>query len=83
MRAFSICVALAALIVCIDGFKVLGIFPIGATSHFTIGHAIVKSLLDAGNEVTVISHYPQKKPLKNYRDISMADALEKYEKGEN
>ena len=63
------------------GAKILGFLPFGASSHFTIGQAIVKSLHKVGHEVTMLSPYPQKKPLKNYRDISTKDILDKYEKG--
>lgn len=65
----------------IDGAKVLGVLPFGTKSHFAIGHAIVKALVDAGHEATVISPYPMKKPMKNYRDISTADVIKKYMKG--
>jgi glucuronosyltransferase len=65
----------------IDGFKVLGILPFGSTSHFAIGHGIIKSLHKAGHEVTVISPYPQKKPLDNYRDISIKEVLDAHAEG--
>lgn len=64
-----------------DGYKVLGILPFGSKSHFAVGHAIVESLLKAGNEVTVISPYPKKKPLANYTDIDMSPFLENFKKG--
>ena len=54
---------------------------IWSTSHFSIGYSIIKSLHKVGHEVTVISPYPQKKPLENYRDISTKDILDKHEKG--
>ncbi|KAG5670629.1 hypothetical protein PVAND_000877 [Polypedilum vanderplanki] len=58
------------------GFKVLGIIPFGSKSHFAIGHSILKSLAEAGHEVTAISPYPLKKPMKNYKDISTEDYIE-------
>lgn len=64
-----------------DGYKVLGILPFGSKSHFAVGHAIVKSLLRAGNEVTVISPYPQNKPIANYTDIDMSPFLDGFKKG--
>lgn len=82
MRVLSFFVALAAFFGRLDGYKVLGILPFGSASHFKIGHSIVDALREAGNEVTVISPYPLKKPVKNYRDISIADALEKFNEGE-
>ena len=73
--------AFLALLNLIDGFKVLGILPFGTTSHFAIGNGIMKALHKAGHEVTVISPFPQKKPLDNYRDISTADLLEAHKEG--
>ena len=72
---------LVAFVASTYGVTVLGILPFGATSHFSIGYSIVKSLHKVGHEVTVISPYPQKKPLENYRDISTKDILDKHEKG--
>lgn len=81
MQPLYFCVALLALFSQIEGLKVLGILPLGSNSHFAIGQAIVKSLHKAGHDVTVLSPYPQKKPLANFRDISSADVIEKYKKG--
>lgn len=41
-----------------------------AKSHFYVGQALAKGLVAAGHEVTVISPFPQKKPLRNYVDVS-------------
>lgn len=51
------------------GLKVLGVLPFFGSSHFAIGHAIVKSLHEAGHEVTVMSPFPRKTPIANYTDI--------------
>lgn len=80
MKVFILLLSLNILLVPIAGLKVLGVFPTISTSHFAIGHAIVKSLHDVGHEITVISPYQLKKPLKNYRDISIADTLEESRK---
>lgn len=82
MKSLVILVALLALATASNGYKILGVMPFGSNSHFAIGHSIVKSLLDAGNEVTVISPFPQKKPLKNYRDVSIKDIMDKHMEGE-
>lgn len=65
----------------IYGFKVLGILPVGSKSHFAIGNAILQTLYDAGHEITVLSPFPKKTPIKNFRDISLADWLKKYQTG--
>lgn len=48
-------------------------------SHYITGSALMKGLAAAGHEVTVISPYPQAKPLKNYRDITVGGIVEKME----
>lgn len=67
----------------VDGFKVLGVLPFGSKSHFAIGHSILKSLLNDGNEVTVISPYPQKKKVENYNDIDVSSMLEEFKRSKN
>lgn len=54
-----------------SAYKILGIFPSMSKSHFIVGHALMRGLADAGHEVTVLSPYPQNKPVKNYRDIDV------------
>lgn len=79
MKLFGLILALITLSfhVTVEGYKVLAVLPFGASSHFAIGQAIVKSLHGAGHVVTVISPYPQKKPIENYTDISTFDIGEK------
>lgn len=81
MKVFFIFTSLLSIISVIEGLKVLSINPIGSTSHFAIGHSIVKTLLDAGHEITVISPYPLKNKLKNYTDIKAPNAIESFKKG--
>ncbi|XP_065216827.1 UDP-glucosyltransferase 2-like [Planococcus citri] len=52
-----------------NGFKILGIFPLPAKSHFTCNNAIMKSLIDAGHEVTVITSFPKQASAENYSSI--------------
>ena len=74
------CVFLAALLPA-NSFKVVSILPFASNSHFAIGSAITKSLLNDGNQVTVISPYPKKKPVPNHRDIDVSSVLEQMKKG--
>lgn len=53
----------------VESAKILCIFHTMAKSHFMIGEAVAKNLLNAGHEITVISPFPQKNPLNNWRDI--------------
>lgn len=66
---------------CCKGLKIFGSLTFGTHSHFAIGDAILKTLWKAGHEITVMSPYPQKVPLENYRDISTADTLVKFRSG--
>ncbi|KAJ8980276.1 hypothetical protein NQ317_005134 [Molorchus minor] len=50
-------------------FRILGIFPTPAASHFTLGFRLMKELVDRGHEVTMVSPYPQITPIENYTDV--------------
>ncbi|XP_055384245.1 UDP-glucosyltransferase 2-like [Condylostylus longicornis] len=65
------------LFVTANGYKILGIFPTMAKSHFIVGSSLMKGLVDKGHEVTVISAFPQSTPLKNWRDIPTPAIVEK------
>lgn len=82
MKVLFLVCSLSALVFQTDGFKVLGVLPIASSSHCAIGNSILKSLHQAGHEVTAINPFPQKKPLKNFRDISTKDILDKDKEGE-
>lgn len=80
MKSIGVCCALVLLLSVSDGFKILGIFPTSAPSHFITGSALMKGLAANGHEVTVISPFPQAKPLKNYRDVTI-DGMAELMKG--
>jgi len=44
-------------------------------SHHTVGFALAKGLAAAGHEVTLISPFPQKKPVKNLFDIDTPNII--------
>lgn len=44
-------------------------FPMCTYSHYLTGFAIAKELAMRGHEVTFVSCYPLKEPIKNFRDI--------------
>lgn len=64
----------------IEGLKILAVVPIGSKSHWLIGHEIVKSLVDAGHEATVLTPYPLKDKIRNYEEIDISEILEHFEK---
>jgi hypothetical protein len=51
------------------GAKILGLFPFTAPNHAAVNFALVKELAQRGQEVTVLSPFPQEKPIPNSPDI--------------
>nr|XP_032518412.1 uncharacterized protein LOC116770883 [Danaus plexippus plexippus] len=63
----------------VQTLNILGVFPASIKSHFFVFEPFLKELVNRGHNLTVISYYPQKEPLKNYNDIDLsqnAQALE-------
>lgn len=60
-----------------NSYNILGVFPTLSTSHYILGHSLMKGLANAGNNVTVISPYRLTKPIQNYRAIYVED-MDKY-----
>lgn len=59
--------------------KILGLFPVPAKSHMVVNSAIVKELAKRGHEVTVVSPFPEKSEIPNYKDIAIdADMFVKH-----
>lgn len=80
MKLFCFLLALSAAVK-VDGLRVLGIAPFPSKSHFAIADGILKSLHEAGHEITTISLYPKKKQEKNWRDIPLTKVNKIMEKG--
>lgn len=80
MKIFFASLSLICLVNLINGARILGIFPMPAHSHFSVGFRLLKELADRGHQVTMVSPYPQKTPIKNYKDVSLADTVEPFEK---
>ncbi|XP_039451155.1 UDP-glycosyltransferase UGT5-like [Culex pipiens pallens] len=53
-----------------ESAKILGVFPTTARSHYIVASSLMKALAKKGHEVTVISPFPQKKPIENFRDVT-------------
>src|SRR5436190_23597370 len=64
---------LFCLSVC-HGYRLLGIFPYHAKSHFVMFEALMKGLAKKGHQVDVISTFPLKKPYPNYNDVVKLEA---------
>ncbi|XP_055839618.1 UDP-glycosyltransferase UGT5-like [Episyrphus balteatus] len=54
-----------------SSYNILGLFPHPGISHFHFFHPIMRGLAEAGHNVTVISHFPNKKPMENYTDLGL------------
>lgn len=54
--------------------SILGIFPIGARSHFGYDRSIMESLHAAGHQVTIICPFEETDLVENFTVISMSFA---------
>lgn len=70
-KIFLITTTLTTLVNVGISYKILGLFPHTAKSHFEIFRPLVEALAEKGHDVTVVSPFPRKQPLKNFRDISL------------
>lgn len=62
----------------IHAYKILCLFPHVAKSHFLMAEALMQGLAAKGHQVTMISHFPQKNPIPNYRDISLVGSMPEF-----
>lgn len=81
MKLLFLIVLLYSYQVSIDGLKILGILPFPSKSHWLVGHEIIKTLVEAGHEATVLTIYPSKTPMKNYEEIDISEIAKKFEEG--
>ncbi|XP_001600831.2 UDP-glucuronosyltransferase 2C1-like [Nasonia vitripennis] len=65
--------SITALLSVCSAYRILGVFPFNAKSHNIVFEALMKGLAKRGHQVDVISHFPLKRPLKNYNDIINLD----------
>ncbi|XP_026465147.1 UDP-glucuronosyltransferase 2B31-like, partial [Ctenocephalides felis] len=54
---------------------ILGLFPLNGPSHWAPAKALMEALAKKGHQVTVVTHFPRKEPLANYKEISLAGTL--------
>lgn len=52
-----------------SSLQILGLFPHPGLSHFHFFHPIMLGLAEAGHNVTVLSHFPDKHAPSNYKDL--------------
>ena len=81
MKLLSFVILILFSLNSIDGLKILAILPFPSKSHWLVGHEIVKTLVDAGHEATVLTAFPMKSPIKNYEEIDISGVIKKLEQG--
>ncbi|XP_029165274.1 UDP-glucuronosyltransferase 2A3-like [Nylanderia fulva] len=59
----------------VNGYRILGLFPLHGKSHWVMQEELMKGLAKRGHQVDVITHFPLKKPIPNYTDISLAGSM--------
>lgn len=70
---FLILLGLTNLVSRTNGARILGLFPLNGKSHFVMFQEVMKSLVEKGHQVDVLSTFPQEKKYPNYTDLSIAD----------
>lgn len=58
-----------------SSYKILGLFPMQGKSHYVIVEPLLRALAERNHTVDVYSHFPLKKPIPNYNDISLQGSL--------
>lgn len=66
---FSLIIWIAIQSECVQSYKILGIFPTIAPSHYNVGKSLMQGLAAAGHDVTIVSPFKESKPIKNYREV--------------
>ncbi|XP_015121941.1 uncharacterized protein LOC107044539 [Diachasma alloeum] len=59
----------------VSALRVLAIYPFAGKSHSIGAEHLLKEMTRRGHSVDVVSHFPQKEPIPNYRDISLRGSL--------
>nr|CAH7731538.1 unnamed protein product [Callosobruchus chinensis] len=61
-------------------YKILVIFPMAAPSHYILGEAIARGLVEAGHDVTMVTSFAMKNTPKNgkYRDVLLTGFAEEH-----
>ncbi|XP_034662757.1 UDP-glucuronosyltransferase-like [Drosophila subobscura] len=66
---------LLCLLSCVSAYNYLVVLPTAARSHYHVGSALAKGLAAAGHQVTIVSPFPLKKPIKNIKDVGVPGML--------
>ncbi|XP_075217442.1 UDP-glycosyltransferase UGT5-like isoform X4 [Lycorma delicatula] len=75
MKVLQLAVIWTTYIVCSESANILAFPTFPGYSHFIIIEPLLKALASRGHNVTVVSYFPQKIPVKNYHDIDVSHTL--------
>lgn len=63
----------------LEGARILAIFPFPGPSQYINVVPYLKALAARGHHVTSVNAFPQKQPVKNFRDIAVVEVFQSYE----
>ncbi|EDV93634.1 GH18169 [Drosophila grimshawi] len=66
---------LLCLLSCVASYNYMVVLPCAARSHYNVGSALAKGLAAAGHQVTLVSPFALKKPIKNINDLPVPSIL--------
>ncbi|XP_043250239.1 UDP-glucosyltransferase 2-like [Colletes gigas] len=75
MNSLFLLTVTACVVLGTDGVRVLSIIPFHSRSHYNVYEPLLKRLAEKGHEVVSVSHFPQKSPLSNFTDVSIASSV--------
>ncbi|KAH8248195.1 hypothetical protein KR038_004376 [Drosophila bunnanda] len=78
MLAIRLCSFLLILPACLEAARILAVFPFPGPSQYINVVPYLKALASRGHEVTSINAFPQKIPVKNFRDIPILEVFNNY-----
>ncbi|XP_060649127.1 UDP-glycosyltransferase UGT5-like [Drosophila nasuta] len=79
LRLCSLLPIIVALPSLLEGARILAIFPFPGPSQYINVVPYLKTLASRGHEVTSVNAFPQKKPVKNFRDIAVPEVFQSYD----
>uniref|UniRef100_A0A6P7GPB2 UDP-glucuronosyltransferase 2B18-like n=1 Tax=Diabrotica virgifera virgifera TaxID=50390 RepID=A0A6P7GPB2_DIAVI len=67
---------LSTLVYSVHNYIILIVCPMTSRSRFILGNALGRGLVEAGHQVTLVSPYEDKNPLKGYKDVVLTGLAE-------
>ncbi|KAJ8954690.1 hypothetical protein NQ318_011383 [Aromia moschata] len=79
MRSLTLLTLVLSVVFAARCSKILVVFPMPAPSHYILGNAYAKTLVEAGHDVTMVSPFEEKNPPKKgkWRDVVLTGFVEK------